>query len=529
MGALTSNRKRGDDYIKTLSFSTPFDHSCAHISKKPKLSLAMIQTTPETNRASASSNSVVSRIAQYPDRKPGFQREVHAPVKNLRFGSPASAKNSESTASSRETPADKMGAFGFFWRRLTCDKFKTYDKVKNAAFRSLRYVGLGKQKEKEEVIDLDSDDEDCRIVSNNSSIEEVEIVDSVGRWKGGRGAVESSQEPNARTTEKGVRSLDSSVVTDVSNATTKVDGMEKTGLLLWNPDDSGGPFYKTLHGRSKERDGKLARINFDIEIQEKRFQRLQLLRPTKIEEPIKKDVAEECFVPLTDEEKTEVSRSLSNSQRRKVLVSHANSCIDITGELLQCLKPGAWLNDEVINLYLELLKEREKREPQKFLKCHFFNTFFYKKLNSGQGGYNFQSVRRWTTQRKLGYSLLECDKIFVPIHKEVHWCLAVINKKDEKFQYLDSLGGVDNHVLNVLAKYLVDEAKDKCGTDLNVSSWEKEFVTELPEQLNGFDCGMFMIKYADFYSRDIGLCFSQDNMPYFRQRTAKEILKLRAD
>lgn len=24
-----------------------------------------------------------------------------------------------------------------------------------------------------------------------------------------------------------------------------------------------------------------------------------------------------------------------------------------------------------------------------------------------------------------------------------------------------------------------------------------------------FDCGMFMIKYADFYSRDIGLCFSQ--------------------
>ncbi|RWW34000.1 hypothetical protein GW17_00001247 [Ensete ventricosum] len=34
---------------------------------------------------------------------------------------------------------------------------------------------------------------------------------------------------------------------------------------------------------------------------------------------------------------------------------------------------------EVINLYLELLKEREKRESKKFLKCHFFNTFFFKK------------------------------------------------------------------------------------------------------------------------------------------------------
>lgn len=35
---------------------------------------------------------------------------------------------------------------------------------------------------------------------------------------------------------------------------------------------------------------------------------------------------------------------------------------------------------QVINIYFELLKEREKREPKKFLKCHFFNTFFYKKV-----------------------------------------------------------------------------------------------------------------------------------------------------
>lgn len=95
-------------------------------------------------------------------------------------------------------------------------------------------------------------------------------------------------------------------------------------------------------------------------------------------------------------------------------MSHANSNIDITGENLQCLSPGAWLDDEVnltllslllsmmklnfwklivalcistvlvqvINLYLELLKERERREHQKFLKCHFFNTFFYKKVRS---------------------------------------------------------------------------------------------------------------------------------------------------
>lgn len=48
-------------------------------------------------------------------------------------------------------------------------------------------------------------------------------------------------------------------------------------------------------------------------------------------------------------------------------------------------------------------------------------------------------------------------KIFVPIHKGNHWCLAIINKKDKKFQYLDSLKGVDSQVLNVLVgSYLTE-------------------------------------------------------------------------
>lgn len=111
-------------------------------------------------------------------------------------------------------------------------------------------------------------------------------------------------------------------------------------------------------------------------------------------------------------------------------------------------------------------------------------------LISGKNGYDYNSVRRWTSQKKLGYSLIECDKvnslhppiflhicvyiyiyllpmleiyiiffyyaqIFVPIHKEIHWCLAVINKKEGKFQYLDSLGGMDDEVLEVLVRFLV--------------------------------------------------------------------------
>ena len=41
-------------------------------------------------------------------------------------------------------------------------------------------------------------------------------------------------------------------------------------------------------------------------------------------------------------------------------------------------------------------------------------------------------------------------QIFVHVHREIHWCLAIINKKDRKFQYLDSLKGRDFRVMEHL-------------------------------------------------------------------------------
>ncbi|KAK3128011.1 hypothetical protein QOZ80_7AG0581430 [Eleusine coracana subsp. coracana] len=237
----------------------------------------------------------------------------------------------------------------------------------------------------------------------------------------------------------------------------------------------------------------------------------------------------EIFEPLTDKEEIEVDAVLHDtSHSNEIIVMHEPSNIEVTKEKLQCLRPRGWLNDEVINLYIELLQERAEREPTRFLKCHFFNTFFYKKLTSGIAGYDYQSVRRWTTFKKLGYGLIECEKIFVPVHRGAHWCLAVINVKDKTFQYLDSLGGMGHDVLRVLARYIMDELKDKNNIEIDISSW-LEVSDNLPLQQNGWDCGMFMLKYIDFQSRGFQPFFSQVHMAYFRKRTAKEIMRLRAD
>ncbi|KAJ7565484.1 hypothetical protein O6H91_02G062900 [Diphasiastrum complanatum] len=219
-------------------------------------------------------------------------------------------------------------------------------------------------------------------------------------------------------------------------------------------------------------------------------------RKSELEKLKKKDVAD-AFTSLSSDAEEAVESALLSQQRNRILVTHEKSNIDITGAVIQCLLPGAWLNDEVINLYMELLKEREVREPKKFLSCHFFSTFFYNKLFKDKGSYDYKAVRRWTTQKKLGYNLLDCEKILVPIHKDIHWCLAVINIRDRKFEYLDSLKGTDDKVLQVLARYIVDEAKDKKGELLDISSWEYEYRLDIPEQLNGCISTKILITWVE--------------------------------
>ncbi|KAF8077457.1 hypothetical protein N665_1035s0018 [Sinapis alba] len=285
--------------------------------------------------------------------------------------------------------------------------------------------------------------------------------------------------------------------------------------------------YRKVLKSAENRTCKLKDRGFGDVLKERCRGLIRSLRSFFIQDDEEQPVEDEPFRPLSKEDETAVKQAFS-ANVQNILVTHENSNIDITGETLRCLKPGQWLNDEVINLYLVLLKEREARDPNKFLKCHFFNTFFFTKLVRSGREYNYSAVRRWTSMKKLGYHLIDCDKIFIPIHMNIHWTLAVINIKDRKFQYLDSFKGREPRILDAMARYFADEVRDKSEVEVDVSHWRQEFVQDLPEQSNGFDCGMFMIKYIDFYSRGLDLCFTQEHMPLFRVRTAKEILQLKA-
>ncbi|XP_060130586.1 sentrin-specific protease 2 isoform X3 [Zootoca vivipara] len=193
--------------------------------------------------------------------------------------------------------------------------------------------------------------------------------------------------------------------------------------------------------------------------------------------------------------------------------------LNITRGDIQTLRDQQWLNDVVINFYMNLLMERNKQLG--FPVLYAFNTFFYPKLTSE--GYN--AVRRWTKQ----VDLFQHDIILVPIHNRVHWALVVIDMRIETIKYFDSMGQ-DGHVIcKRLLHFLQEESKAKRNMVIEASSWTLYSVEphEIPQQLNGSDCGMFVCKYADFISRDKPIAFTQRHMPYYRKRMAWEILHQR--
>ncbi|NXJ76750.1 SENP2 protease, partial [Trogon melanurus] len=190
--------------------------------------------------------------------------------------------------------------------------------------------------------------------------------------------------------------------------------------------------------------------------------------------------------------------------------------LKVTREDIQTLKNHRWLNDEVINFYMSLLMERSKKEG--YPVVHAFSTFFYPKLTSG----GYSAVRRWTR----GVDLFKQDLVLVPIHLRAHWALVVIDIRKKTVDYFDSLGQKGDKICQTLFQYLQEESQEKRNLELSFSEWTLHSMEshEIPQQLNGSDCGVFVCKYADYVSRDKPITFTQSHMPYFRKKMVWEII-----
>ncbi|KAJ2897200.1 SUMO1 sentrin specific peptidase 1 [Coemansia aciculifera] len=188
--------------------------------------------------------------------------------------------------------------------------------------------------------------------------------------------------------------------------------------------------------------------------------------------------------------------------------------VPVTARDVDTLGDGRWLNDEVINFYMQLIMSRSEKTPG-LPRVHAFNTFFYSTLRD-QG---YVRVKRWTRRIKL----FEMDLVIVPVHLGVHWCCAVVDFRAKTVFYYDALLGDNHECLRLLMEYLREESKDKLGVAFDDCGWTTRCDKRIPQQMNGYDCGVFAITFAEYASRDAPFSFSQANCPLLRRRVTYEI------
>ncbi len=246
---------------------------------------------------------------------------------------------------------------------------------------------------------------------------------------------------------------------------------------------------------------------------EERIKRHLRLTDVAVEEPFPEE-EDEVELPTITDEMQEVIDYASGARPDVVLVTAFS--IDIKRKDLDTLKGLNWLNDEVINFYMNMICERSK-EHDNWPNVYAYNTFFYSKIiQSGHA-----PVRRWT--RKV--DIFSYDLLLIPVHLGMHWCLAAVDFAKPGIYYYDSMGGNNTACLEAVSKYLEDEHKDKKKQPYDTSKFTKEIVKDIPQQNNSSDCGMFACKFAEYLSRRAKITFDQEDMPYFRTRMVYEIVK----
>lgn len=268
---------------------------------------------------------------------------------------------------------------------------------------------------------------------------------------------------------------------------------------------------KATHVKKLQQQIRERRDDFHKTLAEILEQRLTL-KEHEVEEEEPKPAFE--LAPITDVMRDAISQMIAS--RKVPLVQIKDTSVKVQD--IRTLENCGWLNDEVINAYMNLIKMRAEKKPDKYPKVHCFNTFLYEQLQ--KKGYS--SVRRWT--KKI--DIFDFNMLIIPIHLGNHWCLIQIKIKEKCIQYFDSMGSPNNHCLKSMLQYLVDEYKDKKNGDLDAGEWKLINMTpsEIPQQRNMYDCGVFACTFAEHLTRQAPFNFTQDNMPYFRVKMIYEIL-----
>ncbi|CAJ0955416.1 unnamed protein product [Ranitomeya imitator] len=153
---------------------------------------------------------------------------------------------------------------------------------------------------------------------------------------------------------------------------------------------------------------------------------------------------------------------------------------------LVTLDEQQWLNDQVINMYGDLIMDTAPDKVDLFKKT----------------------------------------LLLIPIHLQVHWALVAVNIPNKMISFYDSQGLHLKFCTENILKYIMTEAKEKNHPEF-LQCWQTTVKKCIPQQKNDFDCGVFLLQYCKCLAQEKPFQFSQDDMPRIRKMIYKELCERR--
>ena len=214
------------------------------------------------------------------------------------------------------------------------------------------------------------------------------------------------------------------------------------------------------------------------------------------------------------------------------------SSFDILVSDEKTLNDGVFLNDKIINFYLKILEDEYTCIEGKTNYVLVQRSFFYNSLSNNNTNLSdtfilpdsFSSV-------KNKINVFTFKTLIIPICEHYHWSLIIVNDMDKmknifnednlkennngyynnninpkeecyypEIFYLDSIYNVNNRRTLIILKYLFYEYQKvysiKCNMDiffLHNYNKIKRSNPVVPKQDNSYDCGIFILMYAELY------------------------------
>ncbi len=166
------------------------------------------------------------------------------------------------------------------------------------------------------------------------------------------------------------------------------------------------------------------------------------------------------------------------------------------------------LSGEIVNAFLhEIVAGKDIGMP---------STYFGVKISKAQET-GYKGLLR---QQTIDQWLNETSKLFIPLHQPEHWTLCVVERANNTIYHYNSLikcTSEQNELLKGIASYL-----EYIGYTSNTNIIQ---LKNIPQQNNGYDCGVFTCAYAYYAVMNKEIDFGQEQMQYFRLKIIKELMK----